>query len=107
MSSSVREIKEGKQEQGTEEIVPYTLTVPTSWGTPTGTPTVKAYSYDGTYTDVTSTVFPSGSASINGQVISLPLCGYMTADTEYRVEIKFTVSQGGAKEAYGWIVCKR
>jgi len=105
---SVREILEGRQEQGTEEEITYTLTVPATWGTPTGTPTVKAYSYDGTtYTDVTSTVIPAGSASVASQVITLPEIKSMTADVTYRIEIKFTTSEGNIMEAYGWIDCKR
>jgi hypothetical protein len=107
---SIREIKEGKQEQGVEEEITYTLTVPASWGTPTGTPTVKGYSYNETteaYTDVTSTIFPTGSASVASQVITLPECKAMTVDTLYRVEVKFGTTNGDVKEAYAWIWCKR
>jgi len=102
--TSVREITEGLQEQGIEEEVTYTLTVPTTWGTPTGTPTVKGYSYiDGTYTDVTSTIFPAGSASIASQVITLPECKAMTENVRYRIECKFSTTEGDIKEAYAWI----
>jgi len=106
--SSVREIKESLREQGTEEEITYTLTVPTTWGTPTGTPTVAVYSYDGAaYTDVTSTVVPAGSASIASQVITLPEIKLLTVDTLYRVEVKFSTSEGDVKEAYAWLDCKR
>lgn len=99
-----REIKEGRQAQGIEEEITYTLTVPATWGTPTGTPTVKGYSYaDETYTDVTTTIFPAGSPSISGQVITLPECKAMTEGTVYRVEVKFSTSEGDVKEAYAWI----
>ena len=107
---SKREIKEGEQEQGVEEEVTYTLTVPATWGVPTGTPTVKGYSYDvatDTYTDVTSTIFPTGAASVALQVITLPECKAMTADVKYRVEVKFSCTNGDVKEAYAWIQCKR
>jgi len=110
MTVSVREILEGTREQGVEEEIVYTLTVPTTWGTPTGTPTVKAYSYvpsTDTYADVTSTVIPTGSATIASQVISLPTIKSLTVDTIYRVEVKFSTSEGDVKEAYGWILCKR
>ena len=108
--ASVREIKEGPQEQGTEEEIIYTLTVPATWGTPTGTPTVKAYSYDATtaaYTDVTATVIPSGSATVLSQVITLPLVKAMTTDVLYRIEVKFSTSEGDKKEAYAWVQCRR
>ena len=106
--ASIREIKEGRQEQGTEEEITYTLTVASTWGTPTGTPTVTVYSFDGTtFTDVTSTVIPSGSASVASQVITLPEIKSMTANTTYRVEMKFSTSEGNVMEAYAWIDCKR
>ena len=102
--TSIREIKEGVQEQGAEEEITYTLTVPTTWGTPTGTPTVKGYSYaSGVYTDVTTTIFPAGSATVDGQVITLPECKSMTEGVRYRVEVKFSTSEGGVLEAYAWI----
>lgn len=106
--AEVREIKEGTQEQGVEEEVVYTLTVPSTWGTPTGTPTIKVYSFiNGAYTDVTSTVIPTGSASIASQVITLPTIKAMTVDVTYRVEMKFSITEGGVKEPYAWIVCRR
>lgn len=108
MSSSNREIKEKGQEQGVEEEVTYTLTVPTTWGVPTGTPTIKVFSYDGTaYTDVTSTIMPTGSASIASQVITLPEAKAMTVDVLYRFEMKFDITSGGVKEAYAWVQCRR
>jgi hypothetical protein len=108
--SNIREIKEGEQEQGVEEEITYTLTVPATWGVPSGTPTVKGYSFNESteaYTDVTSTIFPTGSASIASQVITLPECKAMTADVLYRVEVKFDTSGGGVMEPYAWIRCRR
>lgn len=105
-----REIKEGKQEQGIEEEITYTLTVPASWGTPTGTPTVKGYSVNeitNAYTDVTSTVFPVGAASVLAQEITLPELKALTENILYRVEIKFETSQGDILEAYAWIQAAR
>ena len=105
---SVREIKEGRQEQGVEEEVTYTLTVPTTWGVPTGTPTIKVYSYDGiTFTDVTTTIMPTVSASIASQVITLAEAKSMTVDVLYRFEMKFDTTSGGVKEAYAWVQCRR
>ena len=106
---SIREILEGEQEQGVEEEITYTLTVPTSWGTPAAPLTVKAYTYDETtaaYADVTSTVMPTGSGSIASQVITLPEMKSLTTDVLYRVEIKFATGTD-VKEAYAWIRCRR
>lgn len=110
MNSSIREIKEGRQEQGVEEEITYRLTVPDTWGVPTGTPIVKGYSYNETnkvYTDVTSTIFPSGAATVATPVITLPECKAMTVDVLYRVEIKFDTTNGDVKEVYAWIWCRR
>jgi len=102
--SEEREIKEGAQVQGEDEEITYTLTVPSTWGTPTGTPTVTGFSYDGTtYTDVTSTIFPAGAASVSGQVITLPECKALTDGVRYRVEVLFNTTEGDVKEAYAWI----
>ncbi len=106
--SNTREITEGRQEQGTEEEIIYTLTVPSTWGTPTGTPTVKAYSFiDGEYVDVTDTVIPSGAASVASQVITLPKIKLLTEGIAYRVETKFSTTEGDVKEAYAWIDARR
>jgi len=104
--SSKREIAEGVQEQGEDEEIIYTLTIPASWGTPTGSPTIKGYSYDvttGTRTDVTSTIMPVGTGSIAAQVITLPKVKSLTAGVTYRIEMKFTISEGGVREAFAWI----
>lgn len=103
-----REIVELEQEQGVEEEIIYTLTT-TPWGsTPTST-SHKGYKYDadtGAWTDVTSTIFPSGSTSVVGDVITLPLCKAMTQDALYRVEVKFT-SGGNIFEPYALIRARR
>jgi putative transposon-encoded protein len=105
-----REIREGIQEQGVEEEIVYTLTT-TPWGTSPGTIVPKVYTVDEsvtppTYTDVTATVMPSGSASASGDVITLPKVKSMTVDLLYRVEIKFTCS-GNVFEPYAYIRCRR
>ena len=106
--TSIREIKEGIQEQGVEEEITYTLTVPSTWGTPTGMPTVTGFSYvAGVFTDVTSTIFPAGSASVNSQVITLPECKSMTQAVRYRIEVKFSTSEGNVCEAFAWVDCTR
>jgi hypothetical protein len=106
--SNTREIVEGRLQQGIEEEIIYTLTVPATWGTPTGTPTVKAFSYIGNaFADVTSTVMPTGSASVASQVITLPKLKALTEGVTYRVEVKFSTSEGDVKEAYAWIDAAR
>jgi hypothetical protein len=99
-----REIKEGLQYQGVDEIIVYTLTT-TPWGSSPGTLSVQVYSIasSGARTDVTATVMPSGSPSAVGDVISLPALKLLTAGVLYRVEVKFTCS-GNVFEAYAYIM---
>ena len=108
---AIRDIKEGLQYQGIEEERTHFLTVPTSWGVPTSTPTIKAYllnETDLTYTDVTSTVLPTGAASISSQVITLPKLKALTEGGLYRIEIKFTiVANSDILEAYAWMRAER
>jgi len=107
MTNSIREIAEGEQEQGADEEVTYTLTVPTTWGTPAAPLTVKAYSVNEStdaLTDVTSTVMPTGSGSIASQVITLPEMKSLTAAVLYRVEVKFATGTD-VKEAFAYVRC--
>ena len=108
---SIREIFEGEQEQGTDESIVYTLNV-NNWGSSPSSPSVAVYSlkkdgdYDDIDADVTSTVMPSGSASVNGDVITWPALTSLTKGVTYRMEMKFTIS-GNVFEAYAIIKCER
>lgn len=102
---SIREIKEGKQTQGLDERFNYRLTT-TPWASSpsAATATVKKRDTEtGGFTDVTATVFPSGSVTIVGDQITLPLFVPGAVDDEYRVEIKFTVGVA-VYEAFAWVV---
>lgn len=98
-----REIVEGLQYQGVDETIAYSLTT-TPWGSSPSSISVKVYSIAGTgaRTDVTSTVMPTGTASTNGDVITLPALTGLTDGTLYRVEVKFTCS-GNVFEAYAYV----
>ena len=100
-----REIAEGIQVQGSDEEIVYTLTT-TNWGSSPSSPAVAVFSVVGdTYTDVTTSVV-TGSASALNDVITLPKISGLTAGTDYRVEVQFTIS-GNVFEAYAKIVCER
>ena len=96
----IREVKEGIQIQGVDEKIAYKITT-TPWASsPTSiVPKVYDVTVDGTRTDVTTTVMPSGSASATGDVITLPLLQALTYGKTYRVEVQFTVS-GNVFEPY-------
>ena len=80
--------------QGVGESLPYSITT-TPWGASPTSVSYHVYEYvGGTPTsDVTSSV-SSGSASVNGDIITLPNIHSLTAGTLYRVVVTFT--SGGA-----------
>lgn len=105
MGAISREITEGRQLQGEDETVVYTLTT-TPWGTSPSSESAKIWEVDGdTYTDKTSTNM-TGSASATNDVITLPGVHSLTAGTLYRVEVLFTCS-GNIFEAYAEIQAER
>lgn len=93
---SIREVKEGLQIQGLSAQRRYTITIPTTWGTPSGTPTVTAY--DESDWSAVSNVL-SGSASVASQVITTPLVQNMRQDKTYRVVVVFSIA-GGVEDVY-------
>jgi len=82
-----REVLEGIQYQGEDEEVAYTITT-TNWASSPTSPSVVVKESDGT--DVTTTVMPTNSPSVIGDVITLSPLKSLTAGTEYRVEVQFT-----------------
>lgn len=94
---SIREVVEGTQEQGVDESIAYTLDTTAAGGTPSSVSVAVKLWPAGT--DVKSTVMPSGSPSVNGNVITLPALGSLTAENTYRVEVKYTTG-GNVLEDY-------
>ncbi len=94
----IREIKEGLQKQGEAEVIAYTLTT-TPWG---GSPSSEDASIwevvAGIFTDVTADKM-TGSASVNGDVITLPPIKELASVSMYRVFVDFTIS-GNKFRAY-------
>lgn len=96
-----REVKESKLLQGADEKIAYQLTT-TPWGSTPTSVAVKCYDITtGARTDVTSANL-SGSASVNGDIITCPVLQSLTAGNWYRLEIQF-VSGGNTWEAYAVI----
>jgi hypothetical protein len=92
---SVRRIVQTPIEIGIEETVPYTLTIPTSWGVPTS-PSAVAKDSDG---DIVASVVTAITVTL--QVIAFTVDGSaLTENEDYRIEIKFDVS-GGTLEVWG------
>ncbi len=101
MTTSIREAIKGVLVQGVDEQIAYQVTT-TPWGSsPTNVAVVVKNSAG---TDVTATV-TSGTASVMGDVITLPVIKSLTAGEVYRVEVKFTVS-GNILETFFWIAAE-
>lgn len=96
--SSTREVREGTQPQGIDERIAYRLDV-TNWGDAPASVVVVVKDRAGT--DVTSTVM-TGSASVEANIITLPVLHSLTAGVLYRVEVKFTI-EGNQLEAYFFV----
>lgn len=96
-TASIREVAEGVQPVGLAERIPFGLDT-TKWGGSPSAVTVKSEKYDmdtKEYTVNTTTVFPSGSATVSGNVITLPVLVPQTVGDMYFVEIGFTCSGKG------------
>lgn len=102
-----RAVKETDIRQGAGESIIYTITT-TPWGSSPTDVTVAGYEVkpDDTFTDVTTTIIPSGSASVSGDVITLPAVTALTAEKRYRIEVLFT-SGSNTFEAYFEIKAER
>lgn len=92
-----RIVKEGRQIQGTDEKIVYTITT-TPWGTSPSSLTAVVKDESASNLDVTSTVMP-GTPTAVGDVITLPQLKSLTVDHLYRVEVKFDAA-GNTFECY-------
>ena len=97
MSDYDRQTKERDIVQGIDEQIVYTLTT-TPWGSSPIGVSVKAYDMSVPYTDITATVL-SGSPTVAGDVITLPILKSLTEGKTYRIEVKFTAG-GNIFEAW-------
>jgi hypothetical protein len=97
--NNTREVAEGIQYQGTDEIILYALTV-TNWITTLSAATgVKVYDVTEGRTDVTATVMPITTMTVNANRIAFSPLKLLTPGRVYRVEVLFT-GDGQAPEAY-------
>ncbi len=98
---SIREFKESPWVQGDNERLSYTVDT-SDWGGSPTSPVVTLYQLDGAgvKTSIASSLF--GSATVSGDSIITPLVIDLTADIEYRMEVRWTYL-GNVKEAYGII----
>jgi hypothetical protein len=87
---SIRRVVEGVQNQGTDEIVVYSLLV-TPWGSsPTFTSLKIFENVLGVLTDVTAK-FTSGTGAVNGDTIVLPAISGIYAGHTYLCRVEFSI----------------
>ena len=98
------EVVEGLQDQTSDERLAHKITT-TPWVSNPTSPSVKAYD-ENDETDVTSTVYPTNSPSVNGDVITLSLLRDLTAGHTYRIEVQFSVGSN-LWEAVFRVKCER
>ncbi len=85
-----REVVEGAQVQGIDEVIAYSIDV-SNWGSsPTNVAVVVKKLSDGT--DVTSTVMDPNSPSVATDTITLSSLDTLTEGEVYRVEVQFDIS---------------
>lgn len=106
--SQAREWKESPFYQGEDEQIAYAVTVPTSWGTSDfSSLSSKLYEDpDDANTDVTATKL-SGSTTSSSQVITTSTVQSLTAGKKYRLDVKWTSSEGNVLEAFAIIYAQR
>ena len=99
----MRQVIEGVQTQGVDEVIVYSITATPA---PDAVTHVKVYDESQAYLDVTATVMPSGAASIDDAVITLPALKLLTERHLYRVEVLYT-SGGNTLEPYFFVRAER
>lgn len=82
------EVIEGLRYQEINEIVIYTITTTKSLSGPTSATVVATDEQDDS--TVTTTVFPTNSPSVSGDVISLSPLKALTVNHTYRISVAFT-----------------
>jgi len=99
---SILEIQEGRLYQGTAERIAYAIDT-SNVATSPSSPSATAYD-EQDETDVTTTVFPTGSPSASGNVITLTLLRELTIGHTYRIEVSFN-SGANVYEFYFIVEC--
>ena len=101
---TTRAVTESPLHQGEDEQIVYTLTT-TPWGTTPTSVAVVVKDLTNANLAVTSTVMPTNSPTVNGDVITLSPLKLLTAGHTYRVEVKFTAG-GNVYEAHCDVVAE-
>ena len=103
MATNRREVIEGVQYQGVDEVISYTVNVAALMPTPSDTPTAVAVVVkDDHGATVTAAVMPTNGPSVADGVISLSPLRSLTAGVLYRVEVRYDIG-GNTLESYFYV----
>ena len=94
-----REVIEGVQIQGEDEVIAYTVDVSALGTSPTS---ISVVVYDDHRQNVTSTVMPANMPYATDAVISLSPLRALTAGVLYRVEVAYQID-GNTLESYFYV----
>jgi hypothetical protein len=103
MANFSREVVQGRQYQGDAEKIAYQVDV-TNWGASPSSPSVGVLDESQNNLDVTTSV-TSGSPSVSGNIITLPVIQSLVIGHLYRVEVTFIIG-GSTEECYFEIQCE-
>lgn len=84
---ATREVAEGQQPQGVDEAIAYQVLCDPAAVSVVG---ITVYDETNASADVTATVMPSGTATVSGGNIILPLLRDLTVGHLYRVEVAYS-----------------
>jgi hypothetical protein len=86
---TTRAVAESPVSQGVDEQIAYAITT-TPWGSSPTSIVVVVKDWTDNRKDVTNTVTPTNSPSVDGDVITLSPLKSLTAGHTYQVEVQFT-----------------
>jgi hypothetical protein len=98
-----REVAEGMQFQGEDEIIAYTLDVTAVGSSPTSVSVVVKTADTGQ--NVTATVMPVNTPTVQNNVITLSPLKLLTNGQDYKVEVKYVIA-GNTLESYFYVRCQ-
>jgi hypothetical protein len=106
--SDNREIEQSVQVVGIDERPIWGVNV-SNWGNSPSSVVLVCYKYvvlNNSWSDVTSSCFPSGTSSVLGNTITFPVFVPQAVGDNYRIEFKFTITGGSILEGYAYIDCE-
>ena len=100
----IHEVIQGQQSQTTSEQISYSIDVGL-WGVAPTAISVNVVDLSDGSVDVTSTVMPSGSMNVIGNIITLPKLKALTAGVLYQIRVIFDIG-GNRFEARIPVLCE-